>query len=287
MRWPWQKRWEQRRKRVREDQGKKAPRKIGLVLSGGSVRAAAHLGVLEVLEREGIRPDFVAGVSAGSVVGALYCAGLPLDEMKRLSQELRWTRLGRITRPRLGFFDTSRLEGRMDELLEGRTFDQLSISFAAVAVDILRGRVVALREGPVSRAVRASCALAGTFMPVEDGERLLVDAGLINKLPVSVVQDMGADYVIAVDLHDMRRKHRRPRNILEMWGLTYYTLISLTYGEAELADYLIQPDVARFNQVDFSQAGALIEEGRKAAEAAVPQLRRDLGLEGGDAVVIL
>ena len=279
MRWPWQKQRKQRTERTEEVQERKTPKKIGLALGGGSVRGAAHLGVLEVLEREGIQPDIVAGVSVGSVVGALYCGGLPLDEIKRLGQEARWTQVGRITRPRLGFFDISRLESTMDELLEGRTFDQLPIPFAAVAVDILCGQVVVLRDGSVSRAVRASCALPGAFTPLEDGTRLLVDGGLLNNLPVSVVQDMGAEYVIAVDLGGMRGEHRRPSNILEMWGLTYYTLISLTHSEANLADCLIQPDVARFNLVDFSQAEALIEEGRKAAEAAMPQLEQDLRLD--------
>lgn len=274
MRWPWQKRAEQKEKVTEE----KAPKKIGLALSGGSVRGAAHLGVLEVLEREGVRPDFVAGTSAGSVVGALYCAGLPLDELRRLGSDIRWTKLGRITRPRLGIFDISRLEGYLDELIEGRTFDQLSIPFAAVAVDILHGQMVVLHEGSVSRAVRASCSLPGTFTPLEDGDRLLVDGGLINNLPVSVVQDMGADYVIAVDLGGMKEKHSRPRNILEMWGLAFYMLISLTHGEADLADCLIRPDVSRFNFAEFSQVEALIKEGRKAAEAAIPQLRQDLEL---------
>ena len=92
--------WRKKRKR----------KKVGLALGGGSVRGAAHLGVLEVLEQEGIRPDYVAGVSAGSVVGAVYCAGLDLDEMKRLASDLQWRKLGRVTRPRLGFFDGKPLE---------------------------------------------------------------------------------------------------------------------------------------------------------------------------------
>jgi NTE family protein len=91
-------------------------KKIGLALSGGSVRGAAHLGVLEVLEREGIRPDYVAGVSAGSAVGAVYCAGLDLDEIKRLALGLQWRKLGRVTRPRLGFFDGHRLEEYLEEI---------------------------------------------------------------------------------------------------------------------------------------------------------------------------
>lgn len=273
MRWPWQKKTQ----RMIQLSGKSPP-KIGLALSGGAVRGAAHLGVLEVLEREGIRPDLVVGVSAGSVVGALYCAGLPLDTLLQQTRALQWSKVGRITRPRLGFFDISRLESYLDELIEGLTFDRLSIPFAAVAVDILSGQMVVLREGSVSRAVRASCALPGAFTPVEDGDRLLVDGGLVNNLPVSVVRDLGADYVIAVDLSGIKGDRHRPRNILEMWGLTFYTLINLTHSEAGLADCLIQPDVARSNFVDFSQTESLIEAGREAAEAAVPQLRRDLGL---------
>lgn len=269
MRWPWQ-------KKNRRAQTRPVPEKIGLALSGGSVRGAAHLGVLEVLEREGIRPACVAGASAGSVVGALYCAGMPLPEIARLSHQLHWSQVGRITRPRLGFFDISRLESYMDQLLQGRTFDQLSIPFAAVAVDILRGQVVVLRQGPVARAVRASCALPGAFTPLEDGDRLLVDGGLINNLPVSVVQEMGADYIIAVDLAGMEETHTPPRNLLEMWGLTFYTLVGFTHSQAGLADCLIRPDVSRFNFVDFSQVEALIEQGRQAAEAALPQLFRDL-----------
>lgn len=266
MRWPWQRKT-------------KRPEKIGLALSGGSVRGAAHLGVLEVLEREGIRPQCVAGASAGSLVGALYCAGISVEEMKSRGRETRWTQLGRITRPRLGFFDISRLESYVDDLIERRTFDQLPVPFAAVAVDILRGEVVVLREGSVARAVRASCALPGAFTPLEDGDRLLVDGGLLNNLPVSVVREMGADYVIAVDLSSMVGEHRRPKNIVEMWGLTFNMLVSLTHSEAELADCLIRPNLVGFNLVDFSQTEALIEEGRAAAEAALPRLRKDLTLE--------
>jgi len=272
MRWPWQRKDEQ----SIEIPVKKAPQKIGLALSGGAARGAAHLGVLEVLEREGIRPDLVVGVSAGSVVGALYCAGLSLQTLHEQAKELQWSKIGRITRPRLGFFDISRLERYLDELVEGRTFDQLPIPFAAGAVDILTGQVVVLHEGSVARAVRASCALPGAFTPLEDGERLLVDGGLVNNLPVSVAQDMGADYVIAVDLTGFKGEHQRPRNVLEMWGLTFYTLISLTHGEAHLADCLILPDLARASFVDFSQFDELVAKGRQAAEAVLPQLRRDL-----------
>lgn len=251
-------------------------KKIGLALGGGSVRGAAHLGVLEVLEREGLRPDYVAGVSAGSVVGAVYCAGLKLDEIKRLALGLQWRKLGRVTRPRLGFFDGRRLEEYLNKAIGPLQFEDLEVPLAAVAVDITCGELVVLKEGPVAPAVRASCAIPGIFTPVERGEQILVDGGMLNNVPVSVAREMGADYVIAVDLLSPTTWGRRPRNLLEMFYISFYTLLRAAHREAPVADCLIVPQIGQFNWVDFSQAEALMEKGRQAAEAKIEQIKRDL-----------
>jgi NTE family protein len=255
---------------------KRRKKRIGLALSGGSVRGAAHLGVLEVLEREGIRPDYVAGVSAGSAVGAVYCAGLDLDEVKRVALGLQWRKLSRVTRPRLGFLDGRRLEEYVEEIIGPLQFEELEIPFAAAAVDIVRGELVVLKEGPVAPAVRASCAVPGVFTPVERGEQILVDGGVLNNLPVSVVRDMGADYVIAVDLLPPTIWGAKPRNLFEMFYISFYTLLRAAHSEAPEADCLIVPAIGQFNWVDFSQAAALIEKGREAAEAKIEQIKQDL-----------
>jgi NTE family protein len=260
--WPW------RRK----------PRRIGLALSGGGVRGVAHLGVLKVLEREGIQPDCVVGVSAGSIVGAGYCAGLSAAEMEEIALDLQWTKLGRIVRPRLGFFDSQRLESYMTELIGDLQFADLSIPFAAVAADILRGQVVVLREGSVARAVRASCALPGIFTPVERGDQLLVDGGTINNLPISVVQEMGADYIIAVDLLPPQDRHTRPQSIFEMWALSFYIFRRVTHLEGEEADCLIAPAVGSYGTFEFSKIEELLEKGVEAAEAKIDQIKADLSL---------
>ncbi len=261
--------------------GRKAGRpKVGLALSGGAVRGAAHLGVLEVLEEAGIRPDVVAGVSAGSVVGALYCAGVPLADLVEETRHLQWTKLGKVVRPHLGFFDIDRLAEYMDErFLHGMTFDQLAIPFAALAVDLLTGEEVILREGRVSWAVRTSCALPGAFTPVVQGDRILVDGGLVNNLPVSVARVLGAEYVIAVDVLPPVRRSTPPRNIFEVWSLTFYMLNRATHTEARAADCVIYPPVGRLSLVDFSQVDELIACGRQAARAQVERIRRDLGLD--------
>ena len=259
--------------------GRRKPRRIGLALSGGGARGAAHLGVLKVLEREGIRPDCVGGASAGSMVGAGYCAGLSVAEMEEVVLNLQWSKLGRLVRPRLGFFDSQRLENYVTELIGDLQFADLSIPFAAVAVDILTGQLVVLKEGSVAWAVRASCALPGIFTPVERGDQLLVDGGTINNLPVSIVREMGADYVIAVDLLPPQDWHPRPQNLFEMWTLSFYTLLRVTHAEGEDADCLIAPDVGTYiSMMDFSKTGELIEKGVEAAEAKMDQIKADLGL---------
>lgn len=256
-----------------------ADRQVGLVLSGGAVRGAAHLGVLQVFDEVGIQPDLVVGVSAGSVVGGLYSAGLSPVELQKTAREMHWNRLGRLTRPRLGFFDISRMETVIDELSGGVTFEQLKIPFAAVAVDIITGELVVFREGPLPRGIRASCSLPGIFSPLEEGDRLLIDGGVLNNLPVGVARDMGADYVIAVDLLPPPISSvERPHNMFEMWSLAIYTIMRARYIEAQTADVLIQPDIAHTSFIDFGQTDSLAQKGREAALAHVARIKSDLGM---------
>ncbi|MBM4429668.1 MAG: patatin-like phospholipase family protein [Chloroflexi bacterium] len=252
-------------------------RRVGLALSGGAALGAAHIGVLEVLEEHGIWPHCVAGTSAGSAVGVVYCAGLGLARIKEVATELEWGKLGRVVLPRQGFFDGSRLEEYLIQLIGDLRFDQLYIPFAVAAADILTEELVILREGRLAPAVRASCAAPAVFTPVEHQGRLLVDGGLINNLPVSAVREMGAEYVIAVDLLAPLVANRGPpKTMLEMLLVSFVTLMRNTHREAELADVVISPDVAEFSPVDLSNVPILIERGRQAAETVLPRMLDDL-----------
>jgi NTE family protein len=255
------------------------PRRTGLVLSGGAVRGAAHLGVLQVFDEHGIRPDLVVGASAGAVVGGLYCAGLSPVELQQIGSEMSWGRLGRLVRPGLGFLDIGRMEKVIDELTGGVTIEELKIPFAAVAVDILTRELIVLRQGPLARAVRASASLPGIFTPLEDGDRLLIDGGALNNLPVCVAQDMGAAYTIAVDLVPPPvAPMERPENILEMWALSIYIVLRARYTDANLADVCIQPDIAHTSFFDFGQIDSLVQKGREAALQHVGRIKADLGM---------
>lgn len=256
-------------------------KRIGLVLSGGGALGAAHVGVLEVLEGAGIKPFCIAGTSAGSAVGAAYCGGVSVASIREIAYGLQWSQLGRVVRPRGGFFDGSRLEEYLIELIGDRSFRDLKIPFAAVAADILGDDLVVLTSGRVAPAVRASCAFPGVFTPVEVEGKLLVDGGLINNLPVSAARDLGAEYIIAVDLSaPLVGRRKPPSNLMEMWFMSLGTLIRNTNREAAMADVVIRPEVGEFNWVELSRAREILERGKQAAELALPQIMADLEAEG-------
>jgi len=238
---------------------------------------AAHIGVLQVLEAHGTRPACVAGSSAGSAVGALYCAGMPLQRIEQLAFDMRWNKIGRVVRPGCGFFDGSRMERYLVELIGDLTFEDLPIPLRVATADILTEELVVLSKGRLAPAVRASCSVPGVFTPVEYRDHLLVDGGLINNLPVSAVLEMGAEYVIAVDLAaPLIGSRGRPSRLLDMWLLTLATLVRNVHREADLADSVIAPSVGEFNPADLSRIPIIIERGREAAEALMPQILGDL-----------
>lgn len=256
---------------------KRKPRCIGLALSGGAVRGAAHVGVLEVLQREGIEAAVVAGTSVGSLVGAAYAAGLSAEELREVFRTVRWPRLARLSwKNRFSLFDTRPMEDVIHSVLGVANFDQLRKPFAAVACDVVSGERVVLRAGALAPALRASSAVPGVFPPVEMEGRLLVDGCVADNLPADVARDMGADFVIAVDIVPPPLGARRPRNILELMMTTGYLWSRANHPPETGLDCLIQPEVGAYLGWDFSDVETLEACGRAAAEQALPALRAAL-----------
>jgi len=140
--------------------------KIGLALSGGAARGIAHIGVLQYLEERNIKPCCIAGTSAGSIVGAYYCSGRSISEIKSIVSEMSWKDLFKLTIPRKGLIKISRFLAMLEEQLGDTTFDQLKIPLIVNAVDLISGEEVLFTEGSVARAVAASCAIPGIFTPI-------------------------------------------------------------------------------------------------------------------------
>ena len=186
----------------RERTPSEGPR-IGLALASGGARGSAHVGVLKVLEREGIKVSAIAGSSIGAMVGGAYAAGASVE---RIEQEWLNTDLPKVVRsflptfPRAGLSSGGELRKYLKSMFGDLRIEDLEIPFAAVACDLDTGETVVLREGPLVDALRASSAIPGIFFPVRWGRRILVDGGLVEPLPVRVCRELGAEIVIGVDI---------------------------------------------------------------------------------------
>ena len=238
-------------------------KRVGLALSGGISRGPAHIGVLNVLIQQGVPIDCVTGVSAGSIVGAVYCAGLPLAKMNQLALEMGWRRIAHLVWPRRGFIHFKKLERFLIDMIGDVEFHDLKIPFAVVVTDLMTGEPVTINEGRVATAVHASCAVPGFVEPVERDGRLLGDGGVSCNLPGKQVRALGADYVIGVDL--MQPHLRRRMGPFRFGALALETLIQRSGGGLDAVDCLIQPALAGFNSLLFNRPAYLIERGEAAA----------------------
>jgi NTE family protein len=280
---------------------------IGLVLSGGGARGAAHVGVLRVLEELEIPIDCIAGTSMGAVVGGFYAAGWSPDEIERELLAIDWAELFRGEAPRrsLSFrrkeddlryidFDAGLRGGRiklphgaaassvLDFLLRSKTlnvagirdFDQLPIPFRALAADLTTGDEVVLDRGEISRAIRASMSIPGVFPPVEAGERVLVDGGVLNNLPVEAARAMGAEVILAVDVSTPLRRREELGSIT---GIAFQALSLASQRRVNEqkrdADILLEPDLGVIAMLDFPAMAAAIRNGEDAARGASSRLQ--------------
>jgi len=267
-----------------------ARRKIGLALGGGAARGMAHIGVLAVLEQAGIPVDIIAGTSAGAAVGALYARGKSSIFLRQKAISLSRKKMIHFidpSLPRSGFIRGERVK----ELLTGTfggdiQFSDLKRPFACVAADIETGEELVLDSGSVAEAVRASISLPAIFTLVAHNGRYLVDGGLVNPVPVSVLQRMGADFIIAVNvIPDMtdrtpaaRKKPashtREPGIIFVLLQSTFIATHALARSSMEHADIIIEPQVAHIHASDFHHTPECIREGELAAKAALPEIKR-------------
>ena len=251
---------------------------IGLALSGGSTHGAAHIGVLQVLEREGIYPSIVAGTSAGALIGAAYCAGVPVSKIEELFLKLEWPNLLRLTiRPRLSFFDAQPLESFIKAEIGDLTFADLKVPFAAIACDIKTGERVVLDKGPLAPAIRASSAFPALFPPVEIDGRLLIDGGIVDNLPVEQLRIMGAKFTVGSDVSKRERITRAPENPIEvLWSAIYIMQDRSAYFSLDTCDCHITPDLSSYSSWGFKDSEKMVEAGQIATEKKLPELRRKL-----------
>lgn len=288
--------------------------KVGLALAGGGARGLAQIGVLKVFEEEGIPIDFIAGTSMGGILGGLYAAGYSAQELERIAKDIDWNDLLTDTPPRLSLFLSQREEKegslfqfRLDGLkpyiptaltsgqkltnlftslcmradLSSRwfkspysSFDNLKVPFRAVTTDLVTGERVILDSGDLAEALRATMAIPLAISPVESGERLLVDGGLVDPIPVDVTKEMGADVVIAVNTASPLLPADRIKTPLDVANQAT-SIMSLPKQREEMgkADLGITPDISEFSSMDFDRTAELIAAGEATAESLISEIR--------------
>lgn len=248
---------------------------IGIALGGGFARGIAHIGVLKVLEQEGIPIRVVTGTSVGALIGACYCSGLSLAEMEDVARNTRFTSFARWTLSRYGFASNDRMISFLTRTLKCKTFEDLRIPLGVTATDFNTGEGIVFHSGSIIDPVRASCAYPGMFLPVEIRGRYLVDGMLSHPVPTRPVRDMGADRVIAVHLKGTWANGGAPRHLFDVIGQSFaiaQDAMSALWRTA--ADLVVEPDVAGFAYDDFKRSADLINVGEAAMRAALPTVRK-------------
>jgi NTE family protein len=248
---------------------------IGLALGGGFARGIAHIGVLKVLEEEGIPVRMVAGTSVGALIGAAYCSGLSIQELEEIACKVRFTSFARWTLSRYGFANNDRMISFLTRTLRADRFEDLRIPLAVTATDFSSGEGIVFNSGPVIDPVRASCAYPGMFLPVQIGGRCLVDGMLSHPVPTHPLRKMGADRVLAIHLKGQWSNSCAPRHLFDVIGQSFaiaQDMMGSVWRSA--ADVVVEPDVAGFAYDDFKRAGELIHVGEVAMRKALPEVRK-------------
>ncbi len=279
-------------------------KKLGLVLSGGGARGIAHIGVLKVLEENGVKPCCISGASMGAIIGGIYASGESISEMENFvknfvfgnvldkkyplyklqllekanSKFMKYFSIGlslNALAKRKALDSGRKIQYMLRELTGNKTFSETQFPFACTAVDLISGKSVALKEGNLALALRASMSIPLVFEPVKYGDMLLVDGGVISNAPVGLVKEMGAEVTVAVDVNPPLRKKNGEdiRTALDLLWRVYEIMADKIYAE-ELtqADFVLHADVDA-ETLDFSRNMEYIAEGERAARRAVEKIK--------------
>ena len=263
------------------------PAKIAIALGGGAARGFAHVGVIKALEAQGISPTIVVGTSVGSVVGVLYAAGLSGFQIQELSMSMEESQVldgsgfyrciaETVVSDKRGCIKGQALQDFINKNINNRPIEKLGKTFAAVATNLRTGEIAVFRTGIAGLAVRASSSVPVVFQPVTINGQDYVDGGLVAPVPVSVARNMGADFVIAVDISD-RPQDRSTTGISDILFQTFAIFgQTINRHEQSSADIVIRPVTSGLPSIDASGRNKAVLEGEKAVAAILPELKAKL-----------
>lgn len=247
---------------------------VALALGSGGDRGFAHIGVIKALEANGIKVDIVLGTSAGSVVGALYAGGYSGAALEKLALEMDREKLKDIDISQRGYVRGEQLQDFINRALNNRSIEQLEKPFVAVATQLSSGKTVAFNRGNTGMAVRASSSIPGVFYPVLIAGEEYVDGDLKKPVPVTLAREMGADFIIAVDISQQPKHHGALKDIIDILKQSLRIMRqSILSAELASAQVVIRPEIGATPEIDANSKLHLIKLGEEAATAALPQIR--------------
>lgn len=254
---------------------------LGLALGAGGARGVAHIGFLQALDEEGIRPDFISGSSMGSVVGACYCKGMKPSEMREICQQLKAVDIvdvGLTFLSKLGIMKWTKVRKMMSGFLENCEFSELQIPFCCVAVDIIHGKLHTFSEGNVVDAILASSSIPTVFRPVEKDGMLLVDGGVLCRVPVKQVKKLGADVVVAVDVLGQCGEVEKVSNLFSLVTRVYDVMDAQRtrrerHGLGRMVDLWLEPNMGTMSQYQVKYQEEAYESGYQTGKNNAEKIR--------------
>lgn len=254
---------------------------LGFALGAGGACGVAHVGFLRAMEEAGIVPDYITGCSMGAIVGVAYASGMSIDEIQKILFKFRMRNLVRPTFLRGGLFSSKKIEKILRSHLGEQSFAELEIPFRCIAVDLLSQKTVTLLDGNVNKSVSASACIPMIFRPVKMNGQVLVDGGVLTRVPYKEVKEMGADVVVAVDVLGRRPSCKdNPSSISVLLGVMDIT-DNLRTSEAKqrdksIYDVWIEPDLTTMSQYKFKDFEMAYQRGYEAGKARIEDIKKAL-----------
>ena len=257
--------------------------KLGIAFGGGGAKGFAHLGVMKVLADAGIEFDCISGTSIGAIVGAAY-ANQKLEVLEQIARSIRLHHIPGLFSPTLsrkGFFSGRKAVAVFLEAIGIELIEDLPKPFVAISADINREQIVVFRKGSLADALRASMSLPGVFVPVPQGDQLLVDGGTLEPVPVQAALDLGSERVLAIDLFGhlqplgerLSKGHYWFRSVFERTLAVNQRSMTASRFREFPADVIVAPEVDDISMFDFHKAIEVIERGVQAGKKALPRIR--------------
>ncbi|SHJ04734.1 patatin-like phospholipase family protein [Lutispora thermophila] len=248
--------------------------KIGLALGSGASKGLAHMGVLKILEENNIKPCCIAGSSIGAIIGALYACGIDLDIMIKLAKNMKADLWMDPAVSKKGILTGKKAEELFRILTRNMNIEDADIPIRIVATDLTYSKRYVFDKGPLWKAIRASTSIPGIFCPVEIDDMVLVDGGVVERVPANIVKDMGADIIIAVDVCKDQSIFK-PKNIFDIIMQSIETMENTILENKLTDDYIvISPVIKNVNPLDFTNVELCVEEGKKAALEAMTKINK-------------